>query len=671
MSNRVSYTLAIGLLLLAAVLRFAALPTLPPGFSGSEINDIRIAETVRQGRVEVFYNLNGQGREGLYQTFLAAATSEGGGLLGYRILSYWLGLLTLALIYALGRRLFGAVAGLASMALMAVGMLPILLSRTVAPEAMIPLFVAAVLLALTLSLPVYGDDPITQPKSTAFAALGILLGLGFYLHPVSFVVALFSMIFIASVVLTRRVSGRRVSSFTWFAVVIMIVIATPYVISSIQHPDLAAAGRLLVDDPTKSFFDSLSAGFSGLFFVGDSSAAINLPGRPLIDLVSGLLMMVGLAVTLRYWRQSRCALLLTALVFIAPTALHAPSSPNFLAYAPLLPLIALFFGVGVMTIYHSLPRSTRLLAVLGLAALLIFNIVWATRDIFVNWANRPDVQETYNARLGQLAHYMDMTADKTPTVICTSNLRPQINPVSLTNTQLLALMMNRQNALLRYVDCGTALILAGGGDREQVILSEKNGLNGVNPFLQTWLSQGDLLNRPGLPPDSVIDLQVADTLANRIGEFTTTAPAAFAPEAPSGATVVLPPVRFGGNVTFLGYEKSWAATYHPGDVVPVVTYWRVDGVLPSDLRLFTHVLTDQTFPAAQSDPISVLPDELRPRDIFIQVTYIQLPRTMPRDTYTISIGAYESNTQTRLPVFEDDHPNGARLFLGQIVVQGR
>ncbi|MEO8397620.1 MAG: hypothetical protein ABI700_31785, partial [Chloroflexota bacterium] len=525
--------------------------------------------------------------------------------------------------------------------------------------------------ALTLSLPVYGDQPITQPKSTAFAVLGILLGLGFYLHPISFAVALFSMFFIVSVVLTRRPLTRRMLSFTWFAVVIMIVIATPYVISSIQHPDLAAAQRLLVDDPTQSFLQSLSAGLTGLFFVGDSNVVYNLPGRPLIDLVSGLLVMIGLVVTLRYWRQSRCALLLIALIFIAPNALHAPNSPNFLAYAPLLPLIALFFGVGVMTIYRSLPQSSRLIAVIGVVVLMVFNVVWATRDIFINWTNLPQMQEVYNARIGQLAHYIDLTADTTPTVICTPNLRPQINPVSLTNTQLLALMMHRQDAVLRYADCGLALILTEGGDHEQVILSEQNGLDTVNPFLRTWLDQGNVLNQPDLPPNSVIDLQVASALATRVGAFTTTAPATFAPEAPSGATMVLPPVRFGGNVTFLGYEHSWAASYHPGDVVPVITYWRVDGVLPSDLRLFTHLLTDQTFPAAQSDPISVLPDELRPRDIFIQVTYIQLPRTMPRDTYTISIGVYESNTSTRLPVFEGDHPNGARLFLGQITVQGK
>ena len=98
-------------------------------------------------------------------------------------------------------------------------------------------------------------------------------------------------------------------------------------------------------------------------------------------------MMVGWSATLRCWRQSRCALLLIALIFIAPIALHAPNSPNFLAYAPLLPLIALFFGLGVTTLYHSLPHSTRRIAVLGLVALLIFNVVWAARDLFVNWAS--------------------------------------------------------------------------------------------------------------------------------------------------------------------------------------------------------------------------------------------------------------------------------------------
>jgi hypothetical protein len=387
--------------------------------------------------------------------------------------------------------------------------------------------------------------------------------------------------------------------------------------------------------------------------------------------VSGLVIAVGLVVTIRYWRQARCALLLIALIFLLPVTLHAPNSPNFLAIAPLLPLLALFFGVGVSTVFRSLPTTTRVIAALGLVALLGFNLAWAVRDIFINWGAQPQMQQAYNARLGQIAHYIDQTAGTTPTTICTSNFRPQINPVKLTNLQILALMMHRQDAVLRYADCGTALILTNGGEPEQVILPDTAAFNGVNPYLRDWLNKGTVLSQAGLPSDAVIRLDVADALANQIGAFTTTAPAAFAPEAPGGVQMVFPPVRFGGNITFLGYEPSWAPSYRPGDVIPVVTYWRVDGQLPTDLRLFTHLLGDPTNVVAQSDPISVLPDTLRPRDIFIQVTYIQLPRGIPSDTYIISIGAYEDNTKTRLPVFSGDQPHGARLFLGRVQVEGR
>ena len=67
----------------------------------------------------------------------------------------------------------------------------------------------------------------------------------------------------------------------------------------------------------------------------------------------------------------------------------------------------------------------------------------------------------------------------------------------------------------------------------------------------------------------------------------------------------------------------------------------------------------------------MLPDQLRPRDIFMQVTYIQLPQTLLDGSYSISIGAYEDNTDNRLPVFLGDQPHGTRLFLGQIGVQGK
>ncbi len=190
-------------------------------------------------------------------------------------------MITLALIYALGSRLFGNLAGLAALALMSVTMLPIVLSRTVAPESMLPLFVTAVLLALALSLPVFtprptrraDEDTVPTPQDCGvrrarLAARSRLLPPPDQLSGRT----LLSMVFIVYMVFTRRPFTRRTLSFTWFAVVVMIVIATPYVISSLQRPMLAAAGRLLVDDPNRNRSSNRSS--PGLTGCSSSATAI-------------------------------------------------------------------------------------------------------------------------------------------------------------------------------------------------------------------------------------------------------------------------------------------------------------------------------------------------------------------------------------------------------------
>ncbi len=671
MSDRTSFGLAVVLLLLGVFLRLYAVTTLPPGLNQEEITSIRIAETVRLGHVEVFYNLGGEGREGFFPAMLAAFTAAtGGGLLGYRMLSVFAGLLTLALMYALGRRLFGAPAGLAASGLLAVNMLSILLSRTAVSEALVPLFFTAALLALTLALPIYGRRH--EASATPFAALGVLLGVGFYVHPVSFLITLLVMIFIIYVVLSRQPLTRRTLSLTWFAVVVLIVIATPYLTSSLQFPQLAGAGRVFASNINRPI-DSLIDGVGGLFFAGDTSAVWNLPGRPLLNLVSGLFVLIGLLVALRYWRQPRFTLLLLGVLLIVPVTLIRDSSPNFLYYAALLPLLALLFGLGVTALYRSLRDQTaRRIMALGLTALIIFDLQWVVGDLFGGWSRLPATQTAYNARLGMLAHRLDVTVSDLPAVICTPVLHPPNAPPQLTSTQLIALMMHRADADLRYADCGTGLIFTQGGAREQLILPEANALESMPAYLAGWVADGQVLHSPDLPPNGVVVLDVESRLANTIGEFTTTAPTSFAPESSGGMEVTAPPVRFGGNVTFLGYEQNWSDIYLPGDVLEVITFWRVDGIVPTDLRLFTHIQSDPAaLPAAQHDPISVLSESLRPRDVFIQVTFVQLPPTMPTANYSISVGAYEGNTRIRLNAFDGDQPRGTRMFIGQIAVQGR
>ncbi|RMF80461.1 MAG: hypothetical protein D6737_07970 [Chloroflexi bacterium] len=674
------YWLAILLLLIAAGLRLAVLTTLPPGLSDPEVTDIRIAETMREGRVEVFYDLNGQGREGLYHAILATVTSIiGQGTVGFRLVSVWLGVLTVALSYALVVRLLGGLAALSTMALLSVGFVSVLLSRTISPEQILPLLAIGIVFSFAQAFPVYRrfHRIHNAPGTVSFTVMGLLLGIGFYVHPAAFLLALAGMIFILYMIVTRQPMALRTISYANFAILVFIISVTPYIISSIRLPELGGARRVFGDYSMRpaavgqTIIDSLS----GIFISGDASPLRNLPGRPLFDPLTALIIGVGILFALRRWRRPRYALPLIMLLTLLPGAFLRTDAPNFHAFAPILPLLALFFGVGISMLFE-LARHKPLLRrglAAGLIVLVGFNLLSTSRDLFFRWAERDDVQVAYNGRLGKLAHYIDTTADDLPTVVCDSHLMlgERTTSFELTATELMGLMMNRKDAELRYVDCGTGLILANGGALHQIIFPEEDTLSAVQPVLQErWLRSG--FERRDMPPDSVVLLDVAQEVADIAGN---SPPSGYAPEAPGGVGTALFPVPFGGNITLLGYEADPVDHYKPGDVVTSITYWRVQGEVPPDLRLFTHVLADPASIAAQNDTISVLPGQLHQDDIFVQVTFIDLPFETPDGIYDLSIGAYQDTSDTRLEIFDDDHeptdemhPRGTRLFLNQIEV---
>ncbi|MFN8372657.1 MAG: hypothetical protein U0694_07240 [Anaerolineae bacterium] len=183
-----------------------------------------------------------------------------------------------------------------------------------------------------------------------------------------------------------------------------------------------------------------------------------------------------------------------------------------------------------------------------------------------------------------------------------------------------------------------------------------------------WLSRAEPVTEPGIPEGSVLILDVSAMVADTVGRFTTTLPVSYSPDLPGGFAPALLPVQFGGKITFLGYQPQSITTFRPGDTVTVVTYWRIDGVIPPDILLFTHILADPAAVDAQRDVISARADHLFPRDILIQVTYVELPQTLIAGRYSISIGAYQGLDKARMVVLENGQPNGDRLFLDFIMV---
>ncbi len=669
MSSRTGFVLATLFLLIAALLRGYRLADLPTGFNEDEYLSLRIVESLRAGHIAVFYDQSptgtAWGREGFYPALLGISSNlTGGGSIGFRVFSVFVSLLTLALLYTLARRLCGVRGAVAALALLSVSLWPVLLGRSVTAITLVPLMSVATMLGTVRILSVPARIGQRLPGTIAFTALGVAAALGFYVHPVQFWLVLGVLLFIYWLTRSQGPLTLTLILSLLFALALILVVLAPYLFSTLRLFELSGLARLLGDYDVNASppLQSVSSALTGIAFVGDASPLHNLPGRPLFDFFSGLICLAGLMAAIRFRHRPRFALPLVFLIALAPATLFVNNSPDFASMAVILPLLALLFGFGVATLSINPGQLARYIPVIALGVLPGLNIAWTSHDLFNVWASSEETRDAWNDRVGQLARHVEASADDLPTVVCLPTVDPEPS-LELRDAWRLLLLLHDRGENLRYADCLTGLVLASGGELQQIILPDPANLSIMHPLLREWLQHNALIRDPSLPPDSVIVLDVRERLGDKVGSFTTTSNLRLAPEAPGGAADLLPPVTLDSNLTFLGYEPGDGSIFQEGEAFTSITWWRVDGPLHEDLRLFTHVMPDPAVITSQSDRISVLPSSLRARDIFIQVTYVSLPEATPAGNYLVSTGAYRQGDKQRLAILIDGEARGTRLFL--------
>lgn len=682
MSQRaISFFAILIILLIAAYLRLTELSVLPSGLNSEEITNVRIVETIRAGGIELFYDIGDEttyrGREPLYQMMLATTTTfTGSGSLGYRMLSVWAGLLTIAVTYATARRITGYFGALCAAGLIAFSFWTTLLSRQVTPSVLLPLLVVSTVALLMQILPVYRRRWHRGNIIEATLMLGLLLGLSVFIHPIGWLVIAVSGGFIFYMLRTRgkitslQVSRRR-NGYLVLLLFIVLIPCIPYLLSSIRNPELTGFQRIISENLGNYTPENTINSIGGMIFKGDPSPLRNLPNRPLFDPISALLMLIGLGWSVFHWREPRYTLLLFTFAVLSPTFLFSVTAPNFDNYAAILPILALFFAIGIHTLRNFAPKPLTYLITAGMIGLFAFNINWTATDL-LKWGDHPDVQTAHRSHIGQLAAYIDRTSDEIPTVICGWRAYQAPSIRDLTSAQLITVLLNRShNPNIRYADCYNAMILTQGGERQQVIIPSTHVLTNSHPTIQHWLEQGEFITGDHIPDSSVMMLEVEQMLADFGGQLITGQTVNYGPEVGGSSTERYhTPLHFGGNLTLLGYITPPVNTHQAGDNLQIETYWRIDGTVPSDLRLFFHVLYDPvSSPVANTDVTHVNPRFLRNRDIVIQVTTIPLPQSLPTGKYDISIGAYRDASEVRLSVLDDGQIRGTRLFLDHINIQ--
>ncbi len=674
MSRRLELTLITLLLLLAAFLRINGLARLPAGFSDEEIVNLRIAETARTGRIGVFYNVDAPdypGRESVFPIMESISTAIfGDGLLCYRLIALWAGLLSVAQVYALGRRLIGQAEGVIAALIFAIGLLPVLLARSVVAQSVLLPITLSALLWLARALYLRRDVFPFAPKTVSFTALGIFAALAVYTHWTGLILIPMITVFFIYLRLTVQPISRRVRAFSLYGLLVALIVGIPYFTSTFRAPTLNGFAAMWMQRPADIgvLFANLFNLIRSLLDIGN----LGILGPCLIVLIAGTLT-VGLVTSARNWRTPGYMLTLTMFVVGILPAIWAGRGDFNLAMA--LPGAVLLIGVGVATSLewarHNIDLPLRRMLLPLTPLLIVWGLIGLQTEFFNRWPNDPSINRRYHGMLGNLAIFLDTTNDMLPTLICTDHLTS--TPDSpLPDTVLLEMMLHRTHRNLRFSNCHSAVVLADGGRTQRIVFSYD--LDNRTPLvLRDWLSLSGAkpIRIPGLIRTAAFELNVEQPLADAVGKLTLSH-VMWPPDQANAQDSVILPVRMGDYLNFEGYTLIGNRQFKPGDIIGLTTYWRVDGPQLADLRLFAHLLLDPNAePVAQTDAFDVAPAYLKNRDIVVQFSTIQIPYPFPDGTYYLSVGAYHDDSKPRVQVYDaNDKVRGERLFLGTIVIKG-
>jgi hypothetical protein len=476
---------------------------------------------------------------------------------------------------------------------------------------------------------------------------------------------------------------------------------------------------LAAGDVRQVWANSLEA--LGMFTLrADDLWMYNLPGRPWLGAVEGVLFYGGVALACYRWRRPQYALaLMWLLVGVLPSMITGVSASGTRAVA-LLPVIYLFPAVAVtaglrwirarwspLPLDPPAPRSpvrdrSTITSKTGKSSLVIFHLSFVIlsaflillaaartyRDYFTVWANARDVRVAYHTTLFEIARDLDGRAIPQGGVVVQSS----VYPGRYHDPYALDLILARRDLSMRWVDGRGALVFPAAPSH--LIVS---ALAPLDPALEQAIAPpyARLIKSRRLRPDdlnpgfdvydwdstSALEALLSQTAGRPVAWSSSTTFPADDPQAVYRALDA--PADLGGTIVLLGYDLS-SPVVAPGDELALVTYWRVVS-LPSpevDTVLFTHLLAPGGDPpvVAQQDRLDAPAWNWHPGEVFAQVHRLVIGEEVGAGLYPLEVGAYTrpipspidpNPPTTRLALFVDGQPVSDRILLPPVQVESQ
>ncbi|MAU09374.1 MAG: hypothetical protein CL607_06110 [Anaerolineaceae bacterium] len=565
-----------------------------------------------------FFERN-NGRESLWMYVAAPALATWGAQpFSLRIMAVFAGMLTLAAAYRLGREILGKQGAIWVLAALAVFYWPVHLGHIGFRAALYPLLATASLAAL---LHAYRTN-------RRWWLAGLLLGLLFYTYIAARAWVGLGLLLLAFWLLMSP--SRRRGALT--ALLVALIVMLPL--------GLYLLNRTVLEDRTVqvaigSLDDLVNNGVAWVgawLHEGDAYQTHNLPNRPIFDLPTAIMALLGLVGIWRgvRWRWHLVVLIMAFVGALVP-ALLSINNPHMLrAYAAVVPL-AVLLGAGLLTLVRWQPRWGALLAI-GLLAWAGIHSNTDFRHVAATWTDF--LPGEY--RIQRVVDYFGEQPPQTSQTVAVMGF-PNAHPVLdfLTHDQTDARWLQYQSGYCTVYDAAApmlAVALPPNIDLKQQRIDKRATLESVHvdesgdfAIWQVTLDQA-ILSAPTLTFGDGVQLAALDLPTS----------------AQAGETLIIALAFRADSVLaedYNGFVQLWG-TPSPLEGGPL---WA-----QQDLRLC------EPFPSSQ----------WQPQDLIVQSWELKLPQEIPGGSYQIMAGVYNTQTDVRLQHNVDQDI----VALGEVVI---
>lgn len=634
------------ILLLAFALRSWELTAVPPGLTHDEANHGREAIGILNGVLLFYFPLN-YGSEPLYSYIVAGLMGLiGEHLFALRLVNVYFGLGAIAALYAWARRQFDRQTAVLAAALLAVSFWPLATSRQALRAGILPLLmVAAVIFFWQMVCQSWPRSAASKGLKTAVIGFGLTVTATIYTYLAARVLWLTFPLFLLYLLIWQRAWWQALWRRAAAGLLLAGLLVTPMFLYLRFNPQAQTRLQML-DGPVQALRDGnplpvIQNGLSAVLalFVngyGDHFLAYNIPGRPVLDLITALFLGIGILVCLWRWRQPAYPfVLLWLLAGLLPSLITGPEA-NTTRNLGALPVLYLLPALGFTAVWQQVrqwsPTSSARLA--GMIALLWLTFVagQSSQAYFHSWAQSPDVRAAYQSTLMSGLTYLQNEQIDGPVVVSS------VYPGVAHDPSIALVMMGDKMADLRWVDGRLALLFPHG----QATYLLQPASTPLHPLFQ-----------PLVEPIAQVNLRSGDLDSH----FTVSR---LLPTTSLPAEASLANFNNGLQLT----AARWQANpVRPGDVVELVTTWRVtdtDQLGPpvppldvTELVLFTHVLVDESGAIlTQADRLDAPSWSWQTGDLLVQIHQMYLSPDTPPGSYETVVGIYDRESGNRLPLLD-------------------